>query len=229
MALWLKIVLGCSVIVVVILAIVANVILRKKAKALRQRIIEQTQQETYLELSKLRDDIGHLSFALKNEVKNNYKPYDVEAAINTVFTNDFQNILVVDKSDLFLLNSIAQKTKRKTYYLSEYFDQNTQNALAAKYPDDFTNVHLLPYNMETIDFVVVFENDFSLMEIYEKYWHFMSERSMMMILLTKYKNKEIKSFVKKMQEHNYPMEISYVESKFLYLVKKQESKKNTIV
>ncbi|VEU74940.1 Uncharacterised protein [Mycoplasmopsis citelli] len=205
--------------VVALIALILVLFLRWKIKKIKQQYLNQDREQTYLMLQRLRNDLGELPFNLKDHLKNDYKPYDIEAVINTIFTNDFNSILIIDNKDVFLQAVVSAKTKRKMYFLKEYNFYPQYLELLEKYPDELQESNLFEYNGQSLNFVAVFNNNYSLEEVFEKYFKVLENQSMMMILTTNYRKKELVNFVKLIKKTNLLYEISYVESKFLYIVK----------
>ncbi|WP_025755293.1 BC85_0335 family putative methyltransferase [Mycoplasmopsis cricetuli] len=217
---WWKIILVVSAFVFVLIAIIVNVWIRLKIKKIKQKYINQDQEKTYLDLQKLRNDLGQLPFAAKEWIKNKYKPYDIEAVINTIYTNQFKSILIIDQSDWFLSATVSAKSKQKIYFLENQLNIEKLNELQKKFINDYSEINLQPYQDQNLDFLVVFKNEIPLVENFQRYYKNLTDNSMMMILIEDYSNKELKNFVKFLKTNNIIYEISYVESKFLYIAKK---------
>ncbi|UUD36462.1 hypothetical protein NPA08_01345 [Mycoplasmopsis citelli] len=175
--------------VVALIALILVLFLRWKIKKIKQQYLNQDREQTYLMLQRLRNDLGELPFNLKDHLKNDYKPYDIEAVINTIFTNDFNSILIIDNKDVFLQAVVSAKTKRKMYFLKEYNFYPQYLELLKKYPDELQESNLFEYNGQSLNFVAVFNNNYSLEEVFEKYFKVLENQSMMMILTTNYRKK----------------------------------------
>lgn len=208
-----------SMIAVIVIAAISIILIKLKIKKLQAKYLNQDREQTYLMLQNLRNDIGQLPFDLKDYLKNDYKPYDIEAVINTIYTNNFQSTLIIDNQDSFLSSVVSNKTKRKIYYLNEYDFSEQLKETISKYPQDLENTNLISYSQNMLDFVVIFKNNKTLMELFDTYFDFMISKSMMMILTDNYSKKELVKFVKHIKTLGLTYEISYVESKFLYIVK----------
>ncbi|UUM19643.1 MULTISPECIES: BC85_0335 family putative methyltransferase [unclassified Mycoplasma] len=213
-------ILFSSMIVVIILAAVSSFLLKRRIKKIKEKYLAQDREQTYLMLQKLRNDLGELPFNLKDELKNNYKPYDIEAVINTIFVNDFDSTLIIDNKDVFLQSVVSSKTKRKIYYLKEYNFYSKYLELIEKYPNELDQSNLIEYDGQNLNFIAVFNNTYKLEDLFNQFFPALQPESMMMILTSNYHKKELIKFIKLIKQSNLTYEISYVESKFLYIVKR---------
>ncbi|WP_416374345.1 BC85_0335 family putative methyltransferase [Mycoplasmopsis cynos] len=80
----------------------------------------------------------------------------------------------------------------------------------------------MAYNGQNLDFVGVFRSNYSIEEIFEKYYSILNPNGMIMVLLKNYSKRSLNTIIQTLKSKNINYEVSYISSKFLFISKKIE-------
>ncbi|TDV23580.1 hypothetical protein BCF59_0572 [Mycoplasmopsis mustelae] len=214
-----KTILIISAIVVFVLGITTYIVIQIWVRRYRAKYVRKAQEEAFIKVQSMRNDIGQLPFVLKDEFRSKSNDLDIEGLINTVYLNHYQSLLILSKRDLFAFAAVVEKVKTTGYYLIDEFDFEKYNQVRRKMPEEFQQA-ILPYDDQPLDFVCVFSSNLDIMSIYQKYYQKLNENGMIAICLKFFKNREAYDLVQLLKKNKIQHEVSYISNKFLFIVKK---------
>ncbi|WLP85623.1 BC85_0335 family putative methyltransferase [Mycoplasma seminis] len=206
-----------SAVVIFILGMGSYIALNIIGKKMRQKMLKKSQEEAMIQIQALRNDIGELPFQMKDYLKSKANDIDVEGIINTVFRNDYKNVMIVSHNDLFPNVAVAQKTKAQNYVYAKETKLEKLEDLKRQFPEEFPkNIQL--HVDEPLDLLVIMNAQGDINDIYDD----LSKKVHNGMILVSYDNPrgEIKRLISYLKLMNLTHEISYISSKYLFIVKK---------
>lgn len=189
-------------------------------KKYTKKYVEKAQREAIEQIRTMRNDIGSLPFELENYFKSKVNPYDIEGMINTIYLNKYQDKLILSKNEEFAFASISMKTQGKTFYHLKDFDFEKYNSARMEKPELFPNDIEL-YSNQKIDFIGVFNSNFSLEEIFESFFDKLNENGMICVSLNKVSRKDVNNLLETLKYRKINHEISYFSTRFLFITNKK--------
>ncbi|MHA0273034.1 BC85_0335 family putative methyltransferase [Mycoplasma sp. 48589B] len=212
-----KLGLGISAVVIAVLGIAFYIVMQVLAKKMRNKVLKKSQDEAMIQIQALRNDIGELPYELKDYLKSNANDIDIEGIINTIFRNDYKNVVIVNEKDLFPIAAIAGKVNAQTYVYAKEVDYSKLEDLRLKFPDHFPN-EIKVYDNEEVDCLIVMNAKGDINDIYDAFIKKL-KKGMVLISFNNPKS-EIKRMISYLKMTDMPYEISYISSKYLFIVKK---------
>ncbi|QCZ36805.1 BC85_0335 family putative methyltransferase [Mycoplasma nasistruthionis] len=214
-----KLALWISAIVVLILGISTYVVLALISRRIRKKYLEKSQAETMIQIQSMRNDLGTLPFDLKDHFKSKALDLDIEGLINTIYQNSYSKVLVLSTKDQFYISAIANKVKATVYYDALEIDLPKINEAKENFPADFPNqIHLL--EQEKLDFIAIEGTNQDLNDLFDKYYSQLNTNGMIAISYANNPKPEIKKLISHLKLIGITYEVSYLSSKYLFIVKK---------
>ncbi|MFV8413977.1 BC85_0335 family putative methyltransferase [Mycoplasma sp. Sp48II] len=212
-----RVALGVSALVLVIIGFAIYIVMQVLAKKMRNKMLKKTQEEAMIQIQALRNDLGELPYELKDYLKSKANDIDIEGIINTIYRNEYKNVLVVNNQDLFPIVAIAQKIKGQTYVYSKEIQYDKLEDLRLKFPDHFPNEIKL-YDDSEIDCLILMNAKGDINDIFDK----LSKKLHKGMILVSFANpkSEMKRMISYLKMTDMPYEVSYISSKYLFIVKK---------
>lgn len=213
-----QIYLAISAGIVLVLGFSIMLWLKIYAKKIRKKFFDKQQEETNIELKKLRSDLGTLPYALKDFFKSKTDDYDVESFINTVYKNSYKKVLCCYDNDNFVLAALQEKCKMPIFFEQESFDIKKWNLANDTLKGEINYTPVLFENSD-LDLVIYNGKELTNMQIYHKYFSFLNNRGMIIINQSYQTSYDLKLITKFLKSEGITFEVSHVKSKFLYIVK----------
>ncbi|ADE19452.1 BC85_0335 family putative methyltransferase [Mycoplasma crocodyli] len=210
--------LTISVVIVVVIAVVSVIGLRIAIARLRKKELKKDYQSMIKDLDNVREDAETLPFVLKDFYKSKTQDYDIESFINTIYKNNYKDVLVDYYNDNFVLAAIQEKCKISCFFDVNNFDIVSWNNAFEKFP---THINFTPkqYNNEELDLAIIKSKDLSNKEIFDTYFIKIKEKGMLIIDQKNQSKIDLMTIIKHLENNNIKHEVSFVKSKFLYIVK----------
>ncbi|RIV16440.1 BC85_0335 family putative methyltransferase [Mycoplasmopsis gallopavonis] len=208
-----------SAIVVVVLALSFYIGIHIWARMLRKKYDKKAMKEAIIKIESLRNNIGVIPLNLKSYFNSKENDYDVEGMINTIYQNDYKQVLVISQ-DLYSFGWISQTTQNPLFYELESFDFERYNQ-ARLQTDLNLNKQIVPHQNENLDFVAIFSASENLNDLYDRYFKLLNHNGMIAIKITNFKKSELKLLLKHLAFSKIQHEISYFGTKILFIVKKE--------
>ncbi|QGZ97771.1 hypothetical protein GE118_03070 [Mycoplasma sp. NEAQ87857] len=211
-----------SAIVVFVIAISFYIGVVIWSKKLRKKMNLQAQKEAMIQIENIRNDVGVLPLEIQDYLKAKDNLYDIEGAINTVYRNNYQNVLVLAKDHLFSFASISSKTKNPIFYDINDLDYQTFSKIQLEFASEFSNV-VKAYQDQELDLVIAYSCNMLPSEIYDKYFPKLINNGMMIIKYDKKHKKDFNALAMNLQAANLDYEFNYFGTKFLFIAKRTKT------
>ncbi|QDF65084.1 hypothetical protein FIV53_02160 [Mycoplasma nasistruthionis] len=167
----------------------------------------------------MRNDLGTLPFDLKDHFKSKALDLDIEGLINTIYQNSYSKVLILSTKDPFYISAIANKVKATVYYDALEIDLPKINEAKENFPADFPNqIHLL--GDQKLDFIAIEGTNQDLNDLFDKYYSQLNSNGMIAISYANNSKSEIKKLISHLKLTGITYEVSYLSSKYLFIVKK---------
>ncbi|MEE3928162.1 hypothetical protein V2E24_01040 [Mycoplasmopsis ciconiae] len=214
----LKLALGISAIVVFCLGFLVYFGILIKVRLIRKKYIHQDEQKLLMQLQQIRDDLGTLPYTLKEAFGSKAQDWDIEFLINTIYLNNYQNVLLVSKYDNFVFAAISEKTKKSLFYLPDYFNGLNWNETVEKFPTQFHHQPKI-YSQQDLDCAIFYDGFNSNLEIFNNYYQKLNDNGLLIINQKNIPSKELKLFIATLKEKQIKWEIVFYKQKYLYIKK----------
>ncbi|MFV8401143.1 BC85_0335 family putative methyltransferase [Mycoplasma sp. 005V] len=209
--------LAISAVILAVLGLAVYITMQVLARKMRNKMLKKTQEEAMIQIQALRNNIGELPYELKDYLKSSSNDLDIEGIINTIYRNEYKNIVIINQKDLFPVAAIAGKVKANTYVYDKEVQYDNLEDLRLKFPDHFPNPINL-YNGEEIDCLVIMNAKGDINDIFDKF-NKKLHKGMILVSFANPKS-EVKRMISYLKMTDMPYEVSYISSKYLFIVKK---------
>ncbi|WP_426461440.1 BC85_0335 family putative methyltransferase [Mycoplasma hafezii] len=210
--------LTISAIVIVILALVVYFGIWFWARKTRRKFENEAVREAKIKIESLRTDTGILPQNLKKYYGSKENDYDVEGTINTVYQNDYQDVLVLSSNDLYPFACVSIKTKNPIYYDVKEFDYPKFSQSQIDNPNDF-HLPIKGYDNQSLDFIAIFSTKQNLNDIFDGLYSKLNPKGMIAIKMNNFPKKELNLLITHLKYSKIKFDASYFGTKFLFIVK----------
>lgn len=211
-------ILMVSAIVVFVLGIAIYIGLNIYSRKIRKKYLAKAQAEALVQIESLRSELGVLPFDIKDFLKSKANDLDIEGIINTIYQNHYQNCLIIDEKDMFPIVAIDSKTKSNIYYLNSCLNKDLYDKVKENFGNE-AGKGIIEYKDQELDFVAILRTEQDINDLYDKYVHKM-QKGMCIINFDNAKRPEIKRLISLLRMSSIPYEVSFLSSKFLFIVKR---------
>ncbi|QJR43318.1 hypothetical protein HLA87_00640 [Mycoplasma miroungigenitalium] len=222
---WATWLLFSSMIIVAIAGVGTWFWSRWKVKKIQAQQSNEEEKQRKLEiLQKRGDDLGTLPYDLKDFFGSRVQDWDLESWINTIFLNDYKNVLIVNKNTEYELAVLMLKTKANIFEIQNNININLWNKAVLNFPQYFNRKCKIKTEAElrciSVNLVLANNSLIESFDLFNTYFNMLDKNGMLIIRLDNKKDKSFKSLLKNLKQSLIPFELTTVNSKFIYIVKK---------
>ncbi|SJZ51377.1 BC85_0335 family putative methyltransferase [Mycoplasmopsis verecunda] len=213
-----KLALGISAVIIAVIAFGIYIGMQIWVKKYRAKILKKTQEEAMIQINSMRNDIGELPFPVKDYLKSKANDIDVEGIINTVYINNYKNVLVINNNDLFPVVAIASKVKANTYVYYNETNYDQLQDIQNRFPEHVPNLIKTYDDSVDLDCLVIMHSQEDINDIFDRFNKLM-DKGMILVAFSNPRS-EIKRLLSYLKMTDIRYEVSFLSSKYLFVVKK---------